>query len=103
RNLLRLDHLALRLQLRIDAVEHVPDEYAGIAGDISGRPDRIEIGEIGVRHQAQGARVDTLRDGRGGETAPGGEGDGAGGRFDEIPAFHHAPPMSSFLRHYPRK
>src|SRR4029078_650454 len=70
---LRCNHLSLRLQLTVHAVQHVPDEESGIASDICSGPDRVEIGEIGMRHQAQGLRRRALRDRRRWERACSGE------------------------------
>ena len=56
-------------ELAVDAVKHVPHQQPGIAGDVGGAPDRIEIGEIGMRHEAQRARRGALRDRRGGKAA----------------------------------
>lgn len=65
--LLGLDHLTLRLKLGIDAVERVPDQRRRVAHDILRAPDGIEIGEVGLRHEAQGARRGALCDRRGRE------------------------------------
>jgi hypothetical protein len=64
RNVLGFDHLALRLQLVVDAVERVPNEDRRVAGDIGRAPDRIEIREINLRHEAQcpGRRVAKSRE-----------------------------------------
>ena len=40
---LALDHLALGLELGIDAVERVPDELGGVAHDVLGAPDGIKV------------------------------------------------------------
>ena len=39
--------------LLVDAVERVPDQRRGVAHDILRAPDRIEVGEIGLRHELQ--------------------------------------------------
>src|SRR5215212_1190382 len=62
--LLGFDHLALRLQLVVEAVERVPDERRGVADDVLGAPDRVEIGKVRLRHEAQRPRRGALRDGR---------------------------------------
>ena len=46
------DHLTLRLQIFVDAVERVPDESGRVADDILRTPNRVEIGEVGLRHKA---------------------------------------------------
>ena len=69
RHLLGLDHLALRLQLVVHAVKRVPHQRRGVAHHVCGAPDRIEIGEIGLRHETQRARRGALRDRRSGEAA----------------------------------
>ena len=43
----------MRLQLVVNAVEGVPNGDRRVAGDIGRAPDRIEIGEINLRHEAQ--------------------------------------------------
>jgi hypothetical protein len=52
RHLLGFDHLTLRLEFVVHAVQHVPDEQPAVAGDVAAAPDRIEIGEVGMRDKA---------------------------------------------------
>jgi hypothetical protein len=52
RDFLGLDHLALDLEFGIHAVERVLHQQAGVASDIDGGPDRIEVGEVRVRHES---------------------------------------------------
>ena len=49
----RFDHLRLRLQLVVHAEQHVPDQQRAVADDVLRGPDRIEVGEVGLRHEAQ--------------------------------------------------
>lgn len=58
-----LNHLPLRLQVAVDPVQRIPDQECRIARDIGRGPDRIEIGEIRMRHEAHGARTGALREG----------------------------------------
>src|SRR5215468_8011736 len=44
RDLFGLDHLALDVERGVHAVEHVPHQQAGVAGDVGRGPDRVEIG-----------------------------------------------------------
>lgn len=67
RNLLALDHLALRLQLAVHAVERVPDELRRVAHHILRAPDGIEVGKVCLRHEFENGGA--LRDGGGGEPA----------------------------------
>jgi hypothetical protein len=91
RGFLALDHLATRLKLVVDAVKHVPHQRGAVAHDVLGVPDRIEIGEIGLRHEAQHARGGALRDRGSGKRVSCGEDAGAGYRFQERPSIHEAP------------
>ena len=106
RHLLGLDHLPLRLQLHVEAVEHVVDEGAGVAHDGGGAPGRVEIGEIRVRHEAQGARAARQR--RRGEPAGRGQRRRARGGLEELASVHGAlapwqrPRRSVELRTWPR-
>src|SRR6202000_3509346 len=63
-DLLRLYHLALRLQGGVDTVEGVPYERGGVAHHILGAPYGIEIREVRLRHKTQGTRRGPLRQGR---------------------------------------
>ena len=48
-------------ELRVDAVERVPDQRGGVAHDVLRAPDRIEVGEVGLRHEAQRLGACALR------------------------------------------
>ncbi len=62
RNLVALDHLRLRLAGEIEPVERVVDIVAVVAGHGRRRPDRIERGEIGLRHEIlRGGRLAAAR------------------------------------------
>ena len=52
-DLVALDHLRLRLELVVDAVQHVPDQQGAVAHDVLRGPDGVEIGQGGLRHEAQ--------------------------------------------------
>src|SRR5262249_24139624 len=54
-------------------------------------PDRIEIGEIGLRHEAQHARGGALRDRGGRKSARRGQDAGTGYRLQECSSVHEAP------------
>src|SRR5262245_1888330 len=88
-DVLALDHLAPRLKLVVDAVEHVPHQRGSVAHHVLSVLDRIEIGEIGLRHETQHARGGALRDRRGGKRAGRGQDAGAGRGFDECPSMHN--------------
>ena len=97
-HLFRFDHLALRLEVGVHAVEHVPHQEPGIARDIGRGPDRIEIGEVCVRDQPQRPRRSALRycgrckSARPRERARGGRG------FQECASIHvYAPALSKRL------
>ena len=90
RNFLRFDHLALWPQLVVNAVKHVPDQRGAIAHDILGVPDRVEIGEIGLRDEAQRARRCALGDGRRRQCACRNR---ASRRFQERSAMHGGLPQ----------
>jgi hypothetical protein len=51
RDLLGLDHLALGFERAIGAIKGVPDQHGGVAHDIVGVRDRIEIGQGRVWNQ----------------------------------------------------
>ena len=69
RHILGFNHLALRLQVGIDAVKRVPHEQRGVARDVGGAPDRIEIGQIRMRHETQCACRGALGQSRASEPA----------------------------------
>ena len=48
-----LDHLRLRLQLAVDAVQLVPDHHGVVARNVGGGHDRIDDGQVGLRNEAQ--------------------------------------------------
>jgi len=66
RDLFGLHHLALRLELLVHPIERVPHHGGGIAHHVLRAPDRIEIREIGLRHETKRARRSALRECRGG-------------------------------------
>jgi hypothetical protein len=53
RDLLRFRHLALWFEVFINAVKRVVDQRRGVADDVLSGPNRIEIGKIGLRNEAQ--------------------------------------------------
>jgi len=55
-----LDHLRVRLELRVDREQRVEHHVTVIAGDVGRRPDRIEHPHIGLRDEAQGLVVGAL-------------------------------------------
>ncbi len=72
-------HLRLRRQVRAHAVERVVHVVAVVAGDPGRGPNRVEAGEVRVRHEAQSPR--RLRPRRGGKARrTGGEDGVASGR-----------------------
>ena len=48
-----LDHLRMRLEIRVQAVQQVVDHVAVVAGDVRRGPHRIERCEVRVRNEAQ--------------------------------------------------
>ena len=56
RHCLGFDHLSLRHELAVDAVECIPDQQPGVAGDVGGSPNRVEIRDVGMRHETQRPR-----------------------------------------------
>ena len=66
RDLFGFHHLALRLELFVHPIKRVPDHGGGIAHHVLRAPDRVEIGEIGLRHETKRARGSALRERRGG-------------------------------------
>jgi hypothetical protein len=66
RDLFGFRHLALRLKLLVHAVERVPHHGGGVAHYVLRAPDRVEIREIGLRHETKCARRASLRERRGG-------------------------------------
>jgi hypothetical protein len=53
RDLEPVDHLRVRLELRVDREQRVEDHIAVIARNIGRRPDRIEHLHIGLRDKSQ--------------------------------------------------
>src|SRR5271166_5226357 len=92
-----LGHLRLRLLLLVHSVQHVPDQQGAVADDGLRGPNRIEVGQVGLRNEAE-------RLGFGCETqARRRQGDGCrdGGRFQETPTIHGVPlPICSFALPY---
>ena len=48
-----IDHLRLRLEILVEREQRVEDEIAEIAGDVGGRPDRVDAAEIGLGDEAE--------------------------------------------------
>src|SRR5690606_20589906 len=78
--------LRLRLELSGHAVERVVDHVAVVPRDIRGGPDRIEAGQVGLRHHLQHA---VLRGLGNGDTRQCGSGDRSA---QQITTFHRLPP-----------
>ena len=57
---LGLDHLTLDLKFGVHAIERVPHQHAGVAGNIGGSPDRVEVGEVRVRNKTHCPRRGAL-------------------------------------------
>ncbi len=93
--LLGLDHLALRLQRGVEAVEGIPHQRGGVAHHILGPPHRIEIREVGLGHEAQGARRSALGKGRHRKAARRRQAAYPGQSFQQRPAIHRTLPVSS--------
>ena len=91
--LLALDHLTPGLKLIVETVKHVPHQRGGIAHDVLCVPDRIKIGEIGLRHEAQHARGPALRDRWGGKSAGRGQDADTGRGLDERASIHDSRPV----------
>jgi hypothetical protein len=49
RDFLGFDYLPSWRQRVVDALQHIPYQQSGVAGDVGSGPDRVEIGEIGMR------------------------------------------------------
>ena len=92
-HLLGLDHLALRLQRGVEAIEGIPHQRGGVAHDILGPPDRIEIREVGLRHKAQGARRSALGKRRHRKAARRRQAAYPGQSLQHSPAIHGALPV----------
>ena len=76
------DHLRLRVERLVAAVQRLVDHQREVAGDGRGGPHRIEAGQVGLRHEDQGLRGGADR--RAGER----QGGRRGGGCDEGTAFH---------------
>ena len=50
------DHLRLRAELLVDAIERVEDQEAVVAGDEAGGDDRVEDRRVGLGHETESAR-----------------------------------------------
>ena len=87
------DHLALGFQLVVKAVKRVPDQGGSIAHHILRAPDRVEVGQIGLRHKAQRARGSPLRQRRGGKPARASQRRNAGGCLEKISTIHRPSPI----------
>jgi hypothetical protein len=84
-----LDHLWLRLIVDVPGVEGLIDHHREIPAHGRRRPDRVEAGQIGLRHEHQ--RRDSGRDR--------GTGQGTGGSSRKKgPALHSFPPKAVFDR-----
>src|SRR6478672_1975353 len=57
------------LELFVHAIERVPHHGRGIAHHVLRAPDRVEIREIGLRHEAQRARCSALGERRGAQAS----------------------------------
>jgi hypothetical protein len=96
RHLVALDHLALRREVGVHAVKHVPDQDAGVAGYVRGGPDRIEVGEISMGGKAHGTGVNTLRNRRCGKFAHDRQGASTGSGREECASMHDVPSGNLF-------
>ncbi len=56
-----LGHLRLRREIRVEAIEAVVDHVPVVAGDVRRRPDRVEAGQVRLRHHLQDAVLRRLR------------------------------------------
>jgi hypothetical protein len=96
-HVLGLDHLALHLEVGVHAIQHVPDQEPGVARDVGGTPDRIEVGDVRMGHETQRPSGGALRDRRGRESARRGQDAGTGYRLQECSSVHevHIPVTAS--------
>ena len=94
-NLLGLHHLPLWLQLFVHTIERVPHHAGGVAHDVLRAPDWVEIGEIGLRHEAKRARGSTLRNCRGRQSSRCCQSTCSCDGLQERPAIHN---LISYLR-----
>jgi len=87
-----LDHLRLRLPVRVEAVQRVEDEIGVVAGRSVKGDDRIEDGEIRGRHKGQGACLGGAREARQRKRRRDGGG-GSGGKacLQQLAAAHDPP------------
>ena len=63
-DLAALAHLRLRAKLAVHAIERVEEQHAGVAHHVERGPDRVEIGQVGLRDEPQHLLVLPARDGR---------------------------------------
>ena len=82
-----LDHLRLRFKPVIDPVQRVPDQQGAVAHDILRGPDRIEVGQIGLRHKPQHLVARRARQPWHGKSARRGKRTRGGG-LQKIPTLH---------------
>ena len=80
-------HLRLRLKLRVHAIERIKDHMPEIPGDIGRCPNRVEAGEVRLRHHFEHAVLGGLGDGEGRQSA----GRCGGTQFEDIPTLHVNP------------
>jgi hypothetical protein len=86
------DHLRLGLELVIDAVEHVPDQQGAVADNVLRGPDRVEVGEIGLRDEPQGLAAGSEGQARGCQGGCDGASGRNGGGLEESASVHvHVP------------
>ena len=84
------DHLRLSVEFRVVPVKRVVDCQSKVAGNVGGSPNRVERGEVGVRHEGKGLlrlRVPELWYGESRRTGK--------RRFQETPPSHsqRSPPI----------
>jgi hypothetical protein len=82
-------HLRMRLEVVVLTVQRVEHQVRVVARHIGGGPDRIERGEIGLRHEFQHALRLGRQDVRCCERCGGCE-----RRFENIPSLHDCPLIS---------
>ena len=84
-----LGHLRLRLLRRIHAEQRVPDHPAVVRRDRGGGDDRIQHGQVRLRHEAQHARIGRLCNREAGQ---GRRRDASRSGPQKGPSFHDVPP-----------
>src|SRR5262249_48318227 len=87
----------LHLEVGVHAIQHVPDQEPGVARDVGGTPDRIEVGDVRMGHETPRPRGGALRDRRGRESARRGQDAGTCYRLQECSSVHevHVPATAS--------